>query len=46
MNKLLIIDDDPEIMDWLSMDLQMSGFSTDSATDGLNGLQKSTEWQL
>ena len=39
-NKVLIIDDDPEIMEWLSMDLQMSGFSTDSAEDGLNGLQK------
>jgi len=39
-NKLLIIDDDPEIMDWLSTDLQMSGFYTDCAQDGLIGLQK------
>jgi DNA-binding response OmpR family regulator len=39
-NRVLIVDDDPEIMDWLSMDLQMSGFYTDSAIDGLSGLQK------
>lgn len=39
-NRVLIVDDDTEIMDWLSTDLQMSGFSTDSATDGLSGLQK------
>ncbi len=39
-NRVLIIDDDSEIMDWLSIDLQMSGFCTDSAEDGLNGLQK------
>jgi len=39
-NRVLIVDDDPEIMDWLSTDLQMSGFSTDSAADGLAGLQK------
>lgn len=39
-NRVLIVDDDPEIMDWLSIDLQMSGFSTDSASDGLSGLQK------
>ena len=39
-NRVLIVDDDTEIMDWLSMDLQMSGFCTDSATDGLSGLQK------
>lgn len=39
-NRVLIIDDDPEIMDWLSMDLNMSGFYTDSAVDGLNGLKK------
>ena len=39
-NRVLIVDDDPEIMDWLSMDLQMSGFNTDSAFDGLGGLKK------
>lgn len=39
-NRVLIVDDDPEIMDWLSMDLQMSGFATDSASDGLSGLKK------
>ena len=39
-NKVLIVDDDPEIMDWLSIDLQMSGFNTESAFDGLAGLKK------
>lgn len=39
-NRVLIVDDDPEIMDWLSIDLQMSGFQIDSASDGLSGLQK------
>jgi len=39
-NRVLIVDDDKEIMEWLAADLQMSGFSTDSAEDGLIGLQK------
>lgn len=39
-NRVLIVDDDSEIMEWLSMDLQMSGFLIDSASDGLSGLQK------
>ncbi|OGI04115.1 MAG: hypothetical protein A2Y25_11310 [Candidatus Melainabacteria bacterium GWF2_37_15] len=41
MNKVLIVDDDPEIMEWLSTDLKLSGFQTDSASDGIEGLQKS-----
>lgn len=40
-NKVLIIDDDPEIMDWLATDLKLSGFYTETAPDGLSGLQKS-----
>lgn len=35
------MDDDPEIMEWLSTDLELSGFYTDAASDGLDGLQKS-----
>jgi len=41
INKVLIVDDDPEIMEWLSTDLKLSGFQTDSASDGIEGLQKS-----
>lgn len=39
--RVLIIDDDPEIMEWLSTDLKLSGFHTDTAIDGASGLQKS-----
>ena len=42
-HRILIIDDDPEIMDWLSFDLKLSGFYIDSANDGLNGLQKAQQ---
>ncbi len=40
-NRVLIVDDDAEIMDWLSTDLKLSGFYTETASDGLTGLQKS-----
>ncbi len=40
-NRVLIVDDDPEIMDWLATDLKLSGFYTETASDGLIGLQKS-----
>ncbi len=40
-NRVLIVDDDPEIMEWLATDLKFSGFYTDTASDGLEGLQKS-----
>ena len=40
-HRVLIVDDDAEIMEWLSTDLRLSGFHTDSASDGLMGLQKS-----
>jgi len=42
-HKVLIIDDDQQIMDWLYLDLQLSGFSVDCATDGLSGLQKAQQ---
>ncbi len=38
--RVLIIDDDQEIMEWLSTDLKLSGFFTDTANNGLTGLQK------
>ncbi len=40
MNKVLIVDDDPQIIDWLQLDLQLSGYKVDSANDGLDGFQK------
>ncbi len=43
VHRLLIVDDDPEIMDWLKLDLKLSGYSTDTATDGLSGLNKALE---
>ncbi|MDD3014144.1 MAG: response regulator transcription factor [Candidatus Gastranaerophilales bacterium] len=42
-NRVLIVDDDQQIMDWLYLDLQLSGFSVDCASDGLNGLQKARQ---
>lgn len=41
--KILLVDDDPQIMDWLSLDLKLSGFSIDTATDGAQGLQKAMQ---
>ena len=38
-HKVLIVDDDQQIMDWLYLDLQLSGFSVDCAMDGLSGLR-------
>lgn len=43
LHRILIIDDDSEIMDWLTFDLKLSGFSIDSANDGLSGLQKACQ---
>ena len=42
-HRILIVDDDPEIMEWLSTDLGFSGFYVDSATDGIAGLQKAQQ---
>jgi len=39
-NRVLIVDDDQQIMEWLQLDLQLSGFTIDCASDGLSGLQK------
>lgn len=38
MSRFLIVDDDAEIRDFLTTDLEMSGFSVDSASDGQMGL--------
>lgn len=43
MPRVLIVDDDPEIMDWLYLDLQLSGYTVDYATDGFLGLQKAQQ---
>ena len=43
MPRVLIVDDDPEIMDWLYLDLQLSGYTVDYATDGHLGLQKAQQ---
>lgn len=40
MHRILLVDDDPEIMDWLKLDLELSGFYVDFAVDGAEGLQK------
>lgn len=37
-NKLLIIDDDNEIREWLEFDLKLSGYDVQTAKDGLEGL--------
>lgn len=39
-SRLLIVDDDPEIMDLLEFDLIQSGYTVDTATDGAMGLSK------
>lgn len=46
MPRLLIVDDDPEIMDWLYLDLQLSGYNVDFATDGEMGFQKASQEQF
>lgn len=38
MSRLLIVDDDREIREFMKVDLQMSGYSVDTATDGQEGL--------
>ena len=38
MSRFLIVDDDAEIRDFIKTDLEMSGFSIDTATDGQMGL--------
>lgn len=40
MVSVLVVDDDPEIIDLLRLDLELMGFHVDSANDGLNALKK------
>ncbi len=40
MVNILVVDDDPEIIDLLRLDLELMGFQVDSANDGLNALKK------
>lgn len=42
-NKILIVDDDSQIRDWLKLDLQLSGFTIDTAMNGKQGLYKALE---
>jgi two-component system, OmpR family, response regulator RpaA len=37
---ILIVDDDPEIIELLTLDLELMGFTVDFANDGLTGLKK------
>jgi DNA-binding response OmpR family regulator len=43
VQRILIVDDDQQIREWLQLDLQLSGFSIDSAGDGLSGLHKAQQ---
>ena len=38
--RILIVDDDPEIRDLLEFDISSSGYFVDTATDGMEGLNK------
>jgi two-component system response regulator RpaA len=38
--EILVVDDDPEIIDLLRLDLELMGFQVDYATDGAAGLKK------
>lgn len=40
MVNILVVDDDPEIIDLLRLDLELIGFHVDSANDGVNALKK------
>ncbi|WP_303674695.1 response regulator transcription factor [Vampirovibrio chlorellavorus] len=40
MVNILVVDDDPEIIDLLRLDLELMGFHVDSASDGLTALKK------
>ncbi len=40
MVNILVVDDDPEIIDLLRLDLELMGFHVDSANDGLTALKK------
>lgn len=40
MVNILVVDDDPEIIDLLRLDLELMGFHVDSASDGMAALKK------
>ena len=40
MVRVLVVDDDSEIIDLITLDLELMGFGVDSASDGLSGLKK------
>ncbi|MDD3593849.1 MAG: response regulator transcription factor [Candidatus Gastranaerophilales bacterium] len=40
INKILVVDDDKEIREWLELDLKLSGYMVEAAKDGLEGLNR------
>jgi len=40
MVNILVVDDDPEIIDLLRLDLELMGFNVDAVNDGVNALKK------
>jgi len=40
MVNILVVDDDPEIIDLLRLDLELMGFHVDAVNDGINALKK------
>ena len=41
--KILIVDDEPDLVQWLSIFFKENGFLTDSAADGAEGFKKAEE---
>lgn len=42
--KILLIDDDPAVLDSLAQVLETEGYDTATAEDGITGLQKAQTW--
>lgn len=40
--RVLVVDDDPEIIDLLKLDFELMGFDVETATNGVDGLRKAT----
>lgn len=45
MHKILIVDDDPTLVDFLKMLLESEGYETEEASDGHTALQKMTTFR-
>lgn len=44
-NKILIVDDEPDIIEFIQYNLQKEGFITESAADGLEALKKADQFK-